>query len=237
MQIYIKLSIVPMLFIGIVVLLDDKFSYKFKISDLVLLLPIVLLVLAGDGRLTANFASNRTMNFNNKERTKTEKVKNEEKEEKREPEDVKETYDFSKPYFEIVDANYNELSNYITYAPKADKFEGKTIRVRGFSIKYASYLPDGYFALGKYSITCCAADAGFTGFIIKYDTNEIFSNKWYEIEGVLEKGTDADGYDIMYINAINVKVISSKEEEQYIYPCYSYGDGSCKEIEEYNLEY
>ena len=231
MQIYIKLSIVPMLFIGIIVLLDNKFNYKFKISDLVLLLPIVLLILAGDGRLTANFASNRTMNFNKKERSRTEEVKQEKKDKS------KEKYDFSKPYFEIVDTNYSELSDYITFAPKADKFEGKTIRVRGFSIKYASYLADGYFALGKYSITCCAADAGFTGFIVKYDIDKVLSNKWYEVEGVLEKGQDADEYDSMYINAINVKEINSKDEEQYIYPCYSYGDDACKVIEEYNLEY
>ena len=34
----------------------------------------------------------------------------------------------------------------------------------------------------------------------------------------------------------NIKEINSKEE-QYIYPCYSYGDGSCSKVIEYNLEY
>lgn len=55
--------------------------------------------------------------------------------------------------------------------------------MREFALKKASYLPYGYFALGKYAMSCCAADAGFTGFIAKYDNSKIVSDKWYEIEG------------------------------------------------------
>ena len=256
-QIYIKLSIVPMLFIGLVMLFNNKVYYKFKISDLVLILPLIFLIFAGDGRLTASFASNRTTNFNTENRTKpedkpkeVEKEKNTESIEEEKTEDkplefvegekgkkVVNSYDFSNPYFNIIDENYNELSNYITFAPKADKFKGQTIRVRGFALKKADYLPDGYFVIGKYVISCCAADAEFTGFIAKYDNRKIIANNWYEIEGVLEKGKDLEGYDIMYIKVINIKEVSSKGEEQYVYPCYVYDDGSCKEITKYNLEY
>lgn len=246
MQIYIKLSIVPMLLIGFVMLFNNKVYYKFKISDIVLILPLILLIFSGDGRLTASFASNRIKNINTENRTKSkEKVedkkekiielqKNEEKKEIREEQNK--TYDFSNPYFDINDASYNELSNYITYASKADKFEGQTIRVRGFALKQATYLPDEYFAIGKYAISCCAADAEFTGFVAQYDNSKIIENKWYEVEGILEKGKDKEGYDIMYIKVINIKEISSKEE-QYVYPCYAYDDGSCEEISKYNLEY
>lgn len=258
MQIYIKLSIVPMLLIGLVMLFNNKVHYKFKISDLVLILPLILLIFAGDGRLTASFASNRTTNLNTENRTKTEVKETDKQEEKKNVEskenekteekqqEVKEeikveehteSYDFSNPDFDIVDASYSELSNYITFAPKADKFKGQTIRVRGFALKKASYLPDGYFAIGKYAISCCAADAGFTGFIAKYDNSKITDDKWYEVEGVLEKGKDAEGYDIMYIKVINIKEISSKDEKQYVYPCYAYDDGACKAMSKYNLEY
>ncbi len=253
MQMYIKLSIIPMLLIGLVMLFNNKVNYKFKISDLILVLPLVLLIFAGDGRLTSSFASSRITNLNTENRTKSEEKveakkeeeiielpKSEEKKEEVKEEPTEENinnYDFSNVDFDIVDASYSELSNYITFAPKADKFKGQTIRVRGFALKKASYLPDGYFAIGKYAISCCAADAGFTGFIAKYDNNKITTDKWYEVEGILEKGKDKDGYNIMYINVINIKEISSKGEEQYVYPCYAYDDGSCEAMSKYDLEY
>lgn len=48
---------------GIVICFSDKISYKFKVTDLILFLPLLMLVLSGDGKLTANFASNRMNNF------------------------------------------------------------------------------------------------------------------------------------------------------------------------------
>lgn len=248
MQIYIKLSLIPMIIIGLVMLFNNRVHYKFKISDLVLILPLVLLIFAGDGRLTSSFASNRTTNLNREKKAKVEEKKEIRKKEviesqkaEEKKEEVKEvatdTYDFSEVDFDIVDANYNELSSYITFEPKANKFEGQTIRVRGFALKKASYLPAGYFLIGKYAISCCAADAGYTGFIAKYDNSKITTDKWYEVEGVLEKGKDKEGYDIMYIKVINIKEISSKGEEQYVYPCYAYDNGSCEAMLKYNLEY
>ena len=81
MQIYIKLSIIPMLLIGLVMLFNNKVHYKFKISDLVLILPLILLIFAGDGRLTTSFASNRTTNLNTENRTKSEEKVEDKKEE------------------------------------------------------------------------------------------------------------------------------------------------------------
>ena len=196
-----------------------------------LILPLVLLIIAGDGRLTASFASNRTTNLNTEKRTKSEEKVETKKEE------IIESYDFSNVDIDVIDASYVDLSNYITFSSKAEKFESQTIRVRGFALKKASYLSKGYFAIGKYAISCCAADAGFTGFIAKYDNSKITKDKWYEVEGILEKGKDADGYNIMYINVINIKEISSTEEEQYVYPCYAYDGGYCEAIQKYNLEY
>ncbi|MCR4580979.1 MAG: TIGR03943 family protein [Bacilli bacterium] len=259
MQIYIKLSIIPMLIIGIVMLFNNKVNYKFKASDLVLILPLVLLILSGDGRLTASFASNRTMNFNTENRTKAEvKEKSKEeskketvavtkpaviKEEKQEEikpivvEEQKPTYDFTNPYFNVIDETYSDLANYLTFASKADKYQGKTIKVKGFVLKEMALLTSEYFALGKYNISCCAADAEFTGFIVKYDRNKVKENGWYEIEGILEKGVDSEGYNIMYINVVNIKEVDAKSEEQYVYPCYAYDEGLCAATAKYNLEY
>jgi uncharacterized membrane protein YcgQ (UPF0703/DUF1980 family) len=119
----------------------------------------------------------------------------------------------------------------------ARKFDGKTIRVRGFALDYSDYLQDGYFALGKYAITCCAADAEFSGFMIKYDLSKIKYGSWYEVVGVLKVGQDKEGYTVMTIDATSVKEISSKGEEQYVYSCASYGDGKCSDLLKYDLDY
>ena len=230
MQIYIKLSIIPMLLIGLIMLFNNKVSYKFKISDLILLLPIILLILSGDGRLTSSFASNRTVNLKN--RTKTE-----EEIQEIEETDIN-TYDFTTIDFDITDASYSGLSGYFNNPPtSAKKYIDNTIKIKGFALKEASNIPNGYFAIGKYEISCCAADAGFIGFIAKYDNTKIESDKWYEIEGVIKKGKDADNYDILYIKVINIKEINAEKEEQYVYPCYAYDNGRCEAMSKYNLEY
>ena len=251
MQIYIKLSIVPMLLIGLVMIFNNKVHYRFKISDLILLLPLVLLISSGDGRLTASLAANRTTNYKTEQKVKVKSEIQEENEntEKEKKDDNKQetieekeqeelvTYDFSKPDFDIEDATYSELANYLSYGPYKSKYEGSTIKVRGFVAKYASYIPDGYFTLGKYEISCCAADAGFTGFFVKYNPDKVKHNNWYEIEGVLKKGEDKEGYEILYIEVVNINEIDSKSEEQYVYPCYAYDDGLCEAISKYDLEY
>ena len=149
MQIYLKLSVVLFLIMGLILCFNDKVDYKFKISDLVLLLPLVMLLLAQDGKLTMTFASNRATKYNSKTTEKKEDKleKQEEIEEKHEDElEEKINYD-SDIYFDIIDENYNELSNYITYMPNATKYEGKTIRVKGFTLTKAEYLLENQFLL------------------------------------------------------------------------------------------
>ena len=221
MQIYIKITFLPMLLIGIVLLVNNKINYKFKVSDLVLLFPIILILVAGDGKLTASFAANRTLEINID--TKEEQV-------------IDKKYDFTNPDFDIIDENYDSLASYITVSPKAVKYEDKTIKVRGFVVS-TDFLPSNYYVLGKYLISCCAADATFTGFIIQFDDYDLPNNSWYEIEGVLKSIKDKEDYDIMYIKVINIKEISSAEEEQYVYPCYAYGNGDCNALAKYELEY
>jgi hypothetical protein len=79
MQLYLKISAFVFIPMGLVLLFNNRVNYKFKISDLILLLPIVLLIIAGDGRLTASLANNR---FNNISSNKN--VINENKEENKE---------------------------------------------------------------------------------------------------------------------------------------------------------
>lgn len=238
MQIYLKLSFFPFLLMGLILLFNKKVHYKFKLSDLILVLPLVMLILSGDGRLTLGLANNRMTSVTSEKEVNNSEVEQDDKDNEIEEDNNEyENYDFEDTYFDIIDENYIDLSEYLTYYPKGRKYAGETIRVRGFTVNSASYLPDGYFLVGKYAISCCAADAGFTGFIVKMDNNKIKNNTWYEIEGVLEKGIDKEGYNMMYIKIVNIKEIDSKDEEEYVYQCYVYDNGYCAEVTKYNLEY
>lgn len=138
MQIYLKITFFVLLFLGIIVMFSEKISFKFKITDIILLLPLFMLIFAGDGRLTTSFASNRIINNNssstvsaNSELTKKEKEKNKEIDYNVE----NNNYNFDNVDFDVIDANYYDLANFLTYINKNNKYVGKTIRVRGFTTK------------------------------------------------------------------------------------------------------
>lgn len=232
MQYYIKGSIIPLIIMGLVLVTNRKINYKFKISDLLLLIPVILVFFAGDGNLSISIA---------KVKATSKTIKNEEEilydVEYEVVGDNNEEDNIVDFYFDIEDSIYYSLADYLTYMKGARKYVGKTIKVRGFAVDYSDYLTDDYFALGKYTITCCAADAEFTGFMIKYPNSKIQYGNWYEVEGRLELGKDKDGYTVMTINPVSVKEISNKDEKQYVYSCDTYGNDACKKLLEYDLEY
>lgn len=238
MQLYIKLSLFPLILMSLILLFNKNNHYKFKGTDLILLLPIIMIIISADGRLTESLSQNRMTNYKkNKIENMVKKDEKKENEDNKTPEEVEKVSEDAEIYFDINDENYQDLANYLTFAPKSDKFAGKTIKVKGFINKSEQYIPYGYFAIGKYSITCCAADAGFVGFIVKDSELNLKENSWYEIEGVLTKAKDVAGYDILTITPKNIKNIDGSKEEQYVYPCYNYGDGKCKEMTKYDLAY
>ena len=226
MQIYIKVAVFPLIIMSLVSLFSES-EYKFKITDLILLLPIIMIILAGNGRITSTIASNRTMTS----KVKRNAIKVENKEEKKEIKEEEKTI----MNIEEEDTKYMDLSDFITYSPKALKLEGSNITVKGFALLGESYVPDGYFVLGKYGISCCTADAMFTGFIVKTNTDIISNDSWFEINGKLVKGKDKEGYDILYIEPSEVKRINENSEESYVYPCYSYGDDNCQKLMKYGF--
>ena len=58
MQIYIKVSLFIFLIMGIIILFN-KSHYKFKFSDLILILPLIMLFTCGNGVLTTGLAKNK----------------------------------------------------------------------------------------------------------------------------------------------------------------------------------
>lgn len=236
MHVYIIISIFLLFIMFLVNIFSNNKHYNFIISDLILLLPIIMIILSGDGKLTISIASNRSSNINIIQKKKSNKiVKKEEKESNEFKANEEVSIDIEDIYFDVKDTFYLDLANYLTYSKKMMQSEGKTIRVRGFTMTDEDYLPEGYFAIGKYGVSCCTADASFTGFVVKIDNHNIKNNTWYEIEGYLEKVTDLSNLDILAIKIVNIKEIDGSKEEQYVYPCYSYNDGNCSEITKYNL--
>ena len=141
-------------------------------------------------------------------------------------------------YFNVIDSSYVDLASYISFDPSAIKYEGKGIRIRGFAVLESPFLPDGdWFLIGKYGTNCCAADSSFAGWYAKYDLSKVEKDKWYQVEGIIREGKDKDGLQIMYVDVVSMEEIDGNKEEQYVWPCYTYDDGKCSEIQKYNLEY
>ena len=236
MQIYLKVSLFVFVIMGYILTSIEEDNTKFKPSALILLLPIVAIILAGDGKLSANLASNRMAKYSNKSSVK---VDNNKKDDIEIPNiddiQIEDNMTIEKFDYDIKDIIYDGIASYLTFDETAVKNAGKTIKVRGFVVKNAEFVPKDYFAIGKYSVGCCIADSIFMGFYVDYDLSKIKENGWYEIEGVLIPIKDIDGYNSLAIKATKVTEIDSKEEEQYIYPCYNYDD-ACKLLEQYGIE-
>lgn len=239
--------IIPCCFIlfimGIILLFVDS-HYKFRVSDLVLLLPIIMLILSGDGRITTSFSKNRVVNYNKEKVVDNSNSISKDIDNNIDSSDIDlndteinnieiNNTDNTDIYFDVIDESYSSVANYLSYDEESIKFIGKTIRIRGFIIDYYDELPKGYYAIGKYGISCCAADASVVGMTFRYD-GKIDKSSWYEIEGVLEP-YDEDKYTYLNINVTKIKKIDGMMEEQYVYPCNAYGDGTCKEVNKYNF--
>lgn len=238
MQIYIKISLFVFLILGYVLTNLDKEDdpEKFKLSGLILLIPILAIILAGDGKLSASLAANRVLKINKTTISKT-KDKTEEKIDIPEVnmEEIKEDMEIVHYDYDIKDIIYDGLASYLTFDETAVKNAGKTIRVRGFVMKSRDFVPENYFAIGKYSVGCCIADAQYMGFYVDYDLSKVKDGGWYEVEGVLVPIKDNDGYNSLAIKATKVTKIDKDSEEQYIYPCYNYDD-ACEMLERYGIE-
>ena len=220
MQIYLIITLFVLAIFGIINTFNDENNYKFSYKDLVLLLPILFMILGGNGRLSLDLATNRMGKATNNYDVK----KDEDKE-----------YEFDT--FEVMDSNYDGLSNYLTYNDSAIIHAGKRIKVTGFTILKAQYIPRDYYMIGKYGVGCCIADSIYTAFYIdKTTTPNLKDNTWYSIEGELVAGKDIDDFDTLVIKVDKIEEVDSKNESIYIYPCYNYGDGECSDLSKYGIE-
>lgn len=190
---------IVMLVCGIIFIFDKSIYIKTKKYNYILILPFVMIFIAGNGELSLELASNRASNLSsNNGSAKVGEI-------------IVSTLN-SEIEYQMTDENYMNIINHITN--NVDENEGKTVRIRGYAITDAEYITEGYFAVGKYYISCCAADAGFVGILVENADISINKNEWFEIEGELKKTVSKYGEETLYIEPS--KCVGIEEEGRYI---------------------
>jgi uncharacterized repeat protein (TIGR03943 family) len=79
--------------------------------------------------------------------------------------------------------------------PEPDAYAGQPVKIQGFAV-YPDKLPEQYFLLTRFMITCCAADAYPVSLPIKLQQGSRSSYKvdqWFEVEGTMMTETLTDG--------------------------------------------
>lgn len=227
-EIYSLITCGVLIIIGITLVMTKKVKGKINCSDFFLLLPIVLLIFAGDGRISTNIAHNRSI-YN-------EKAIIEVKDENMGNNISDKEIDLSLIDIDIVEANYAYFAEGITFNSDVSQFVGKTVKLKGFISKDTEGVPAGYMVIGKYFITCCVSDASYGGFFIKYNPELLENGEWYEVIGVFESITTNNG-KVAVINVKKATPINGKNEPFYAEACYAYGDGGCEDVLKYNFTF
>lgn len=121
-------------------------------------------------------------------------------------------FDLQAPIVEIKDEDYALFYRDITEEPK--KYEGKTVRFKG-QVARLKREKSGYFAPGRFVMTCCAADITFMGLPCKWDkSQELKPRSW-----VMVTATVATRFSKLYkgtgpiLTALSVESAPRAEEE------------------------
>lgn len=114
----------------------------------------------------------------------------------------------------VTEDNFKIVNNETYMFP--EKYAGKEITMLGFVYKEADMLP-GQFALGRYVITCCSADAFFTGFLCEYKNAADFEEgSWLNIRGTIKIG-QYKGSRIPVVAVTTVNKAAGEPENPYVY--------------------
>ncbi len=89
-------------------------------------------------------------------------------------------YDLNAPVAEIRDEDYAIFLQDATDQP--DKYQGKTVRLKGKAVTRSRSLKPGYFYLGRDVMTCCVNDIRFIPLAAEWgDVSSLKNLGWYEI--------------------------------------------------------
>lgn len=189
MSIYVYLSL-PLLFIFLYresIKNNLKSKNKKSVLNMLCVLPIIFGIVGSSGGLSneyVNFKAN--VNLAAKKHNASQVTKdisnnmNNNAKEEMEPSIIVNDNSYMNTLFLM----YNNLSDYV----------GKKVRLQGCAFRTSEMKYD-QFAIGKYYMYCCAVDLSLSGYLCKYDDyTDVENNKWYEIEGIIEKHSYIDPY-------------------------------------------
>ena len=92
-------------------------------------------------------------------------------------------FDINAPVVEIGDDDFALWYRDITEEPK--KYDGKTVRFKG-QVARLKKDRDGYFAPGRFVMTCCVEDIAFMGLPCKYaDAASLHAREWVTVEATV----------------------------------------------------
>lgn len=74
--------------------------------------------------------------------------------------------------------------------PEPDAYVGQKVSVDGFAV-HSTNLPEGYFTLTRFVITCCAADVYPVGLPVKFTQpkSTIPADRWFKVQGKMTTET------------------------------------------------
>jgi putative membrane protein len=114
----------------------------------------------------------------------------------------------------VTEDNFTIVNNETYLFPEL--YAGKEISMLGFVYKEPGMKPD-QFALGRYVITCCSADASFAGFLCEYQNASDFKEgNWLTIRGTIQVG-QYNGSNIPVIVISTFNKADQAPENPYIY--------------------
>jgi putative membrane protein len=93
---------------------------------------------------------------------------------------------------------------------------GELAEVTGF-VYHDRRLPPGQFMLGRFTITCCVADAMAVGMVVRWaDSAALPENRWVTVRGPVQV-LELEGQKVPMISAEKVELIP-EPEQPYLYP-------------------
>ena len=208
------ISATILLVLGLLILFNKIKNLKLSKNTCILIIPLIMIVIANDGKLSLELAKKRGSNLSVSIADKTNNNSTSYK-----PEENKENKENKvENNHEINDDNYIEALNYLYL--NMDEVKGDTVKISGFAIKDAPFVTEGHFVIGKYVISCCAADAGVVGILVKDSRVKVNDKGWYEIEGVIDVVKDKYQKETVIIRP--KKATPIVPGNMYVYETYTY---------------
>lgn len=102
-----------------------------------------------------------------------------------------------------------------------DRFAGKQVTFSGFVYRDDT-MDDRHFAVGRFSVPCCSADAAPFGVLVRSDrAGDYAPDQWVEVTGTIGKA-EVEGAELMVVSAERIAAIAAPKEP-YVHPNEQFG--------------